>query len=141
MSTALLFALGLVALAIARGLARHRLREEAWVGRAVRAEGKIQVATEYFDLSLRQYVAYGPGDDPPPGKIVFRARDGHEYAIPAPPESAEGEKAGVLYDPDSPSTATLDQPAPGRWPETLMRSIGGLLLTAALIDFWMRARP
>ena len=141
MSTALLFALGLIALAIARGLARHRLREEAWVGRAVRAEGTIHMATEYFDLSLRQYVQYGPGDDPPPGKIVFRARDGHEYAIPAPPGSVEGDKARVLYDPDSPSTATLDRTPPGRWREVLARSIGGLLLTGALVDFWMRARP
>lgn len=141
MSTALLFALGLIALAISRGLARHRWRGEAWVGRAARAEGTIHMATEYFDLSLRQYVRYGPGDEPPPGKIVFRARDGHEYAIPAPLESAEGEKARVLYDPDSPSTATLDRAAPGRWREVLARSIGGLLLTAALIDFWIGARP
>jgi hypothetical protein len=141
MSTAILFALGLITLAIARGLTRQRLREEAWVGRAVRAEGTIHMATEYFDLSLRQYVQYGPGDETPPGKIVFRARDGHEYAIPAPPASVEGGKARVLYDPDSPSTATLDRPAPGQWREVVVRSIGGLLLTAALIDFWLGARP
>ncbi len=84
---------------------------------------------------------YGPGDDPPPGKIVFRARDGHEYAIPAPPASVDGARPRVLYDPDSPSTATLDRVSPGRWQEVLARSIGGLLLTAALIDFWMRERP
>ena len=141
MSTALLFALGLIALAIARALTRHRLREEAWVGRAVRAEGTIHMPTEYFDTSLRQYRAIEEAEEPPPGKAIFKARDGHEYAITAGRHGEERQKVTVLYDPDSPSTATLDTVAPGRWPEVLARSIGGLLLTAALIDFWMRARP
>lgn len=141
MSTALLFALGLIALAIARGLTRHRLREEAWVGRAIRAEGTIHMPTEYFDTSLRQYRAIEEAEEPPPGKAIFKARDGHEYAVTAGRHCEEGQKVTVLYDPDSPSTATLDTAAPGRWPEILARSIGGLLLTAALIDFWMRARP
>ena len=38
----LLFGLGLIALAISRGLRGARLRVEAWEGRAERAEGTVR---------------------------------------------------------------------------------------------------
>ena len=140
MFTALLFALGLMVVGISRMLRNARLRQEAWVARAARAEGTIQVPKEYFDLSLRQYRPIAEAEDPPPGKAVFKARDGHEYAVTAGRHCEEGQTVTVLYDPDSPSTATLDTAPPGRWMEVVARSIGGLLLTAALIAFWLDAR-
>lgn len=137
MWAALFVGLGLMALGIARSLRGDRLRAEAWGARAERAEGTVRLPTDYFDLSLRQHVPYGPGDEKPPGKVIFKARDGREYALPAAYGADEGDKAAVLYDPESPSTATLDAGAPGRLGEHIARLAGGLLFMAAFAAFWM----
>lgn len=137
MLAALLFGLGLIALAISRRLRSARLRAEAWASRAERAEGTVRLPTDYFDLSLRQHVPYGPGDERPIGKVIFKARDGREYAIVAAYGANEGDKAAVLYDPASPSTATLDGGSPSQWGEIVTRVVGGLLFAAAFAAFWM----
>lgn len=133
----LLFGLGLIALAISRRLRGTRIRAEAWESRAERAEGTVRLPTDYFDLSLRQHVPYGPGDGKPDGKVIFKARDGREYALLAAYGANEGDKARVLYDPASPSTATLDTGPPSRAGEHVTRMAGGLLFAAAFAAFWM----
>ncbi len=137
MSIALLFALGLIALAISRSLRHARLRREAWLFRAARAQGTIQAPKEYFDLSLRQYRGIEEAEDPPPGKAIFKARDGHEYAVTAGYQCEDGQKVTVLYDPASPSTATLDAGPPSRVGEVFTRVVGGVFFVASFALFWM----
>lgn len=137
MVAVLLFCLGLIGLAISRGLRRSRLTDEAWRLRAARAEGIVRVPTEFFDLSTRQYRMYGDTDDRPQGKVVFKAKDGREYALMSAYDAKEGDTAAVLYDPASPSTATLDLGPPNRWGEVLTRAVAGLLFVAAFATFWM----
>ena len=137
MLAVLLFCLGLIGLTISRRFKRSRLRDEAWRSRAAPAEGRVEVPTEFFDLSTRQYRVYGPGDDPPDGKVIFKAKDGREYAIVAAYGANAGDKARVLYDPESPSTATLDLGPPNRSGESLTRLVAGLFFAAAFAAFWM----
>lgn len=137
MWAAVLFSLGLIALAISRRFRAARVEAEAWAARTERSEGTVQVPTEFFDLSTRQYKAYGPYDGRPHGKVIFKARDGREYGFRAAYGANEGDKVAVLYDPASPSTATLDTGPPSRWGEQMARMAGGLLFVAAFVAFWM----
>lgn len=137
MLAALLFCLGLIGLAISRRIRRSRLQDEAWRLRAERAEGTVRLPTEFFDLSTRQYRMYGETDDRPEGKVIFKARDGREYALVAAYGANEGDKASVLYDPESPSTATLELGPPNGWGEVRARAVAGLLFLAAFTAFWM----